>query len=254
MSVASTPRIHVESPLHAGDTVDLPAAQARHVQVLRLQPGAPVTLFDGRGGEWQARVVQMGRSAVGVQVEAHRAVDRELGRFVTLAVGMPANERMDALVEKATELGAAAIQPLVCERSVLRLHGERAERRLAHWRGVAVAATEQSGRTRLPQVHAVQTLPAWLESSRAAFGGDTRRIVLTPDASARWNAAVAGDPGTTLVFLSGPEGGLAPAELEAARQAGFAPASLGARVLRADTAPLAVLAWCGFEAASGPDG
>src|SRR6185295_9204335 len=114
----------------------------RHVQVLRLQPGDAITLFDGRGGEHVAEVLRMGRSEVAVQVGARHEVDRELAVAVTLAVGMPANDRMDALVEKATELGAAAIQPLLCERSVLRLAGERAQKKVAHWRGVAIAACE----------------------------------------------------------------------------------------------------------------
>lgn len=243
------PRIHVDRPLAAGLAFDLPAAQARHLQVLRLQPGAALTLFNGAGGEWRARVAAMGRSTVGVTIEEHVAVDRELTRSVTIAVGMPANERMDALVEKATELGVAAIQPLLCERSVLRLSGERAARRLAHWQGVAVAASEQCGRTRVPQVRAVQALHSWLEGPDAAPAGEVRRFVLTPAATQCWNAGAAGPQTTALLVLSGPEGGLSVAEEEAARHAGFIAISLGARVLRADTAPLAVLAWCGLEPA-----
>jgi 16S rRNA (uracil1498-N3)-methyltransferase len=246
MSLAMGPRIHLDRPLAAGATFDLPAAQARHVQVLRLQPGDPLTLFNGEGGEWWARVRLMGRAAVGVEVEAHVGVDRELARPVTLALGMPANERMDALVEKATELGVAAIQPLVCERSVLRLSGERAARRLLHWQGVAVAASEQCGRTRVPEVRAVQALRGWLEGPGAAPAADTRRFMLSLEATLRWNAALAGPEGTALVVLSGPEGGLTAAEEEAARGAGYTAVSLGPRVLRADTAPLAVLVGCGL--------
>lgn len=266
------PRIHLDRPLTAGDAFDLPAPQARHVQVLRLQPGAALTLFNGAGGEWLAHVVQMGRSAVGVQVDAYVEVDRELGRHVTLALGMPANERMDALVEKATELGAAVIQPLVCERSVLRLDGERAAKRLAHWRGVAIAASEQSGRTRLPQVQPVQSLRAWLEAlgpaqperptqaahpghlaepaqpKQPALPGASRRLLLSPDAPVLLRSTeMAGPAGAALLFLSGPEGGLSAAEAENAKRTGFAAVALGARVLRADTAPLVALAWCGFE-------
>ena len=120
------PRLYVDQPLRAGSTLDLPSGAARHVQVLRLQPGAALTLFNGCGGEWSANVVAMGRSEVQVRVDEHQAVDRELALPITLALGMPANERMDTLVEKATELGVAEIQPLVCQRSVLRLSGERA--------------------------------------------------------------------------------------------------------------------------------
>ncbi|EWS60246.1 Ribosomal RNA small subunit methyltransferase E [Methylibium sp. T29-B] len=127
------PRFLVDMPLADGLEAALPAAAARHVQVLRLQPGDGLTLFDGRGSEWEARVVQMGRSEVRVRVGASQPVDRELPLPISLAVGMPANERMDWLVEKATELGVSTLQPLVCERSVLRLGGERADRKLAHW-------------------------------------------------------------------------------------------------------------------------
>ena len=251
-----TPRIYIDRPLAAGDALDLPTAQTRHVQVLRLQPGDPLTLFNGAGGEWQARVTQMARSGVGVRIEAHANVDRELARHVTLALGMPANERMDALVEKATELGVAVIQPLVCERSVLRLAGERAVKRLAHWRGITVAASEQCGRTQVPEVRAVLGLPEWVaaatrsdeEPGSATEGArKTRRFVLSPNAATQWRSAAAGPAGTALVLLSGPEGGLSAAERELAVGSGFMAVSLGARVLRADTAPLAVLAWCGFE-------
>lgn len=246
-------RFFVDSLLRPDTELELPAGPARHVQVLRLQPGAALTLFDGRGGEFAASVMQMGRSEVRVRVGAHDAVDRELARPVTLALGMPANERMDSLIEKATELGAAAIVPLLCERSVLRLQGERALKKLAHWRGIAIAACEQSGRTRLPFLHPVAALPVWLQS------------LPPPDAGARWllslgdaqplavrSAALAG-PRSALVVLSGPEGGLTATEQALACRHGFVPVNLGPRVLRADTAPLAVLgALAGLPAP--PDG
>ena len=137
------PRIHIDLPLAEGAELTLPPGPSRHVQVLRLQPGAALTCFDGSGGEWSAVVTRMGRSDVDVRIGTHDDVNRELPVRVTLAVGMPANERMDNLVEKATELGVSAIQPLVCERSVLRLSGDRALKKVAHWRGVAIAASEQ---------------------------------------------------------------------------------------------------------------
>ena len=130
--------------------------------MLRLQPGDAITLFDGRGGEWQARIEQIGRSVVSVQIVEHLAVDRELAFEVTIAMGMPANERMDSVVEKATELGVTFIQPLLCERSVLRLTGDRAEKKVAHWQSVAAAASEQCGRTRVPTVQPVRALSTWL--------------------------------------------------------------------------------------------
>lgn len=232
------PRFFVPPPLQAGDLCVLPPGPSRHVQVLRLQPGDAITLFDGRGGEWQARIEQMGRSVVSAQVLAHQVVDRELPFDVTLALGMPANERMDTVIEKATELGAASVQPLVCERSVLRLSGERADKKVAHWQAVAVAASEQCGRTRVPVVQPVRALPAWLAALPPA--GAQRRQVLSLRAGSQDSGI--GPAGAALLFLSGPEGGLSEAEEHAALQAGFQPVSLGPRVLRADTAPLAALA------------
>ena len=231
------PRLFIDRPLTAGAIFALPAGPARHVQVLRLQPGASLTLFDGAGGESAATVVQMGRSEVTVQLGDRTEVERELPFQVTLALGMPANERMDTLVEKATELGASAIQPLLCERSVLRLTGERAQRKVAHWQAVALAACEQSGRTRVPLIAPVRALPQWLRQ-------------LPPGALSRWMlgfrdarpvAALRMAP-AGVVCLSGPDGGLSPDEAAAARAAGFEAVSLGPRVLRAETAPLALLA------------
>ena len=235
----TTIRLFVEGPLQSGATFSLPAAAARHAQVRRVQPGDSLCLFDGSGAEWAARVEAMGRSDVVVQLGAAQPVDRELPFPVTLAVGMPANERMDALVEKATELGVAAIQPLMTERSVLRLSGERADKKQAHWQGVAAAASEQCGRTRVPVVAPVRTLTDWLRGLPPADG---RRFVL----SLRTPEPLEAKAGGALTFLSGPEGGLSEAEEAAAAACGFMPASLGPRVLRADTAPLAVLAHLGL--------
>lgn len=234
------PRLYLDHALQAGDELTLPPGPARHVQVLRLQPNDPLTLFNGLGGEWSASVLRMGKSEVAVRVGAHDAVDRELVCRVTLAVGMPANERMDALIEKATELGVATVQPLLCERSVLRLAGDRARKKVAHWQGVAIAASEQSGRTCVPQVNEVMPLAAWLGSLGTQPG---ERCVL----SLREPGPFSAQPGLPAwTFLSGPEGGLSPAEESAAMQTGFRPVSLGARVLRADTAPLAALAVLAF--------
>jgi 16S rRNA (uracil1498-N3)-methyltransferase len=237
------PRLYLPQALHAGAEICLPPGPSRHAQVLRLQPGDAVTLFTGDGTEWSAEILRMGRSEVALNVGEQHAVNRELGIQVTLALGMPANERMDTLIEKATELGVAAIQPLVCERSVLRLSGERAQKKVEHWRGVAVAASEQSGRTRVPQIAAVRSIGDWLGETRhaASTTSATQRWVLSlRDATAFDAASVA--TGAQALFLSGPEGGLSEAEESAARLAGFMPVSLGPRVLRADTAPLAVLA------------
>ena len=249
-------RFHTDTSLHAGAELALPDNAARHVQVLRLQPGDAIILFDGRGGQWQAEVLVMERKRVTARLLAYAQVERELASSVTLALGMPANERMDGLVEKATELGAACIVPLLCERSVLRLAGERAERKAAHWQAIAVAACEQSGRNRVPQVLQPLALRAWLAGLAAPEAGACRwQLSLAPGAPplaaalalqrAGAGAATGAGAGAHITLLSGPEGGLAAAEIALAEAAGFCPVSLGQRVLRADTAPLAALAIIG---------
>jgi 16S rRNA (uracil1498-N3)-methyltransferase len=241
-------RLHVPAAAAEARELLLPAGAARHVQVRRLQPGAPLVLFDGQGGEWDARVLRIGRREVTVEVGARRARPAGPARTVVLAVGMPANERMDWLVEKATELGAAAIQPLECVRSVLRFDAPRAERRRAHWEAIAAAACEQSGRSRLPGIEPVRPLAAWLDALPA--GGPARRLLLSLAGDARPVAEVAGARGA-LLALAGPEGGLTDDEEAHARRRGFVPASLGPAVLRAETAPLALLAWAQVASAPG---
>ena len=234
------PRFFCPIPLSSGMPLDLPAAAARHVQVLRLQPGDGITLFNGMGGEYLATVTRMGRSDVAVLVGAHCAVEREAACAVHLALGTPANERMDWLVEKATELGAASITPLLTERSVLRLSGERAQKKQAHWQAIAVAASEQCGRNRVPSIAPLTGLAEWI-GGLAAPGGDPRqRLLLSLNSQARalHRAQEAAAP---VLLLSGPEGGLSAAEEAAALASGFSPITLGSRVLRAETAPLAAL-------------
>jgi 16S rRNA (uracil1498-N3)-methyltransferase len=283
------PRFHIgrELMLAPGAVCELPQDASRHVQVLRMQPGGQVQLFDGCGGEWLATVTEMGRKVVTVCVGEAIDVQRELPVAVTLAMGMPANDRMDALVEKAAELGVLAIQPLMCERSVLRLDGERAAKKVAHWQAVAVSACEQSGRAVVPQVHEVMTLSAWLKGHAGAVPGLRRGVLSLREAvsmrawlqagGARGTVADAGDrmaerheessradsgcaaadisakgrqdaaapEPDQYVFLSGPEGGLSPAEEAMALSAGWTAITLGPRVLRADTAPLAALSVIG---------
>ncbi len=235
-----TPRFFVAAPLSTSDNLALPERAARHVQVLRLQAGDEVRLFDGSGGQWSARIAALQRRAVQVQVIEHHAQENEAPIAVTLALGMPANDRMDALVEKATELGVAAIVPLHTERSVLRLAEQRATRRQAHWQAIAVAACEQCGRNRVPLVHPVQTLSAWLAGLPPVAVGEARWL-LGWRGAAPWVESTA-QPVAAVTLLSGPEGGLSDAEEDLARLRGFVCLSLGPRVLRADTAPLAALA------------
>jgi 16S rRNA (uracil1498-N3)-methyltransferase len=240
-----------------GELLELPSGAARHVQVLRLQPGDAITLFNGgpamagsSGGEFDASVTRMGRSEVQVQVGSHHPVEREAARTVHLAVGMPANDRMDWLVEKATELGVASIQPLMSERSVLRLSGERAEKKVAHWQSVAVAACEQCGGNRVPVIHAVMSLADWTKARSAAPVSPAGLALLLSlrTGTQSWRDAVGRDGRSdaarrdAITFLSGPEGGLSAAEEDAALAGGFVPVTLGPRVLRAETAALCALA------------
>lgn len=235
------PRIHHPEALQPGQALELTPEGARHVQVLRLQPGDALTLFGDpqAGGEYEATVLRMGRSSVAVQVGAHHPVEREFGRAVHLAVGMPANERMDWLVEKATELGVASIQPLMTERTVLRLKGERADKKQAHWQAVAVSACEQCGGNRVPLIHPVRTLDDWCHAP--VWPADTWRGVLSlAPGSKPWREALPAQGAAG--FVLGPEGGFSPAEKQSLLAQGFAPVSFGPRVLRSETAALAALA------------
>lgn len=236
------PRLYLPQSLVSGQEIELPSGLSRHAQVLRLQPGQPLVLFNGQGGEWIAEVTQMGRQSVWVRLGAESRPQRELQMSVTLALGVPTNDRMDTLVEKASELGATTIQPLMCERSVLRLDGERAAKKQAHWQGVAAAASEQCGRTRVTGIEAVRNLRHWLDAvTTTTTQPNQQRWLLSPNTPIKWQPTRTVGA-SRVVFLSGPEGGLSADEEALAQEYGFIAVSLGPRVLRADTAPLAVLA------------
>ena len=251
------PRFYCPVPLQIGLAVDLPAGAARHVQVLRMQPGDRVTLFNSGNdlngelhycdaGEYEATISQMGRSSVSVTVQAHQKPARECKWSVHLALGAPANERMDWLVEKATELGVASIQPLMTERSVLRLTGERAEKKVAHWQSVAIAACEQCGGNRVPKIYGIMPYATWMQQQIPSVGGKAV-LSLQPEAKhfGAWKESMyqtVKDQASDVLTLSGPEGGLSPQEEENAIQHGFAAVSLSGRVLRAETAAITALA------------
>jgi len=232
-------RIHVPGPIEVGGECALSAAPSHHLHgVLRLKPGDALVLFDGAGAEYGATVLRAGKRGVTVTVGERRTVSRESPLAVTLAQAVSSGERMDYTIQKAVELGAAAIQPLAAQRSVVRLSAERAGRRAEHWRGVAVAACEQSGRNHVPSVGDVLPLGRWLAGLPAPTAGE-RRLLLSPRAGQRLRDL--GQPPRSVVLLSGPEGGFTPDEEAAAQGAGFHPLGLGLRVLRTETAAVAAL-------------
>lgn len=231
------PRFYCPIPLAARRTVDLPEAAAHHaLRVLRLKSGDEVTLFNGEGGEYPGRISGTGRQ-VRVELGEWRDIERESALGVTLAQALPSGDKMDWIVQKAVELGVAQLVPLAAARSVVRLSGERAARRVEHWRSVAVSACEQCGRNRLPDIPPLLDLRQWLSELAPGKGG--ARLLLSPQAELRLREV---RPQGGVVLLIGPEGGLTADETAAARAAGFQGASLGPRILRTETAGMAALA------------
>jgi 16S rRNA (uracil1498-N3)-methyltransferase len=230
-------RIHVPGPLSADGVVELPPAAARHVaRVLRLQAGDALALFDGLGTEHEARIERASTRAVQVRVGARIPGVAEPRLQIELAQGVSRGERMDLVVQKCVELGVTAIQPLATARSVVRLDARRAQARVAHWRGVAIAACEQCGRSMVPQVRPVMSLDDWLARRDPAHYG----LVLDPTAGQPM-PGLAPPPGS-LSIVVGPEGGLEDRELKIAGRAGLVPVRLGPRVLRTETAAIACIA------------
>ncbi len=221
----------------AGGKHCLPAGAAAHAaRVLRVSAGDELVLFDGVGGEAPARVVAVRGDTVEVEQAPLAAADRESPLRLTLVQGISRGERMDLVVQKATELGVCRLVPVLTERSVVKLDAGQAAKRLQHWQGIAAAACEQSGRTRLPAIDPVTTLARWL-----AVAGATAepRYLLHPGSRQRIRDL---PPSTAATLLIGPEGGLSPGERERALASGFTELSLGPRVLRTETAALAALA------------
>jgi len=229
-------RLYCDLPLSPGAEIALPETAARHaVTVLRLQAGDMLNLFNGEGGEYRATLVAVSKRETRVRLTQFQATERESPVDITLALGISAGERMDYSLQKATELGVSAIAPLATERSVVKLAGERAGKRLQHWQHVVIAACEQCGRNRVPAVAPVQKLFDYL----AAVDRNQRLLMLSPDADTPLKRVA---PAAAAVLLIGPEGGLAPAEYQAAQASGFEPVRLGPRILRTETAPVAALA------------
>lgn len=242
-----TPRFYCPLPLAPRAIIDLPSGAAHHAaRVLRLQSGAAVTLFNGEGGEFAARLERIDAHGASARIDAWHGVERESALAVTLIQGLASAERMDYAVQKAVELGIAAIAPVATARSVTRLDAQRAEKRVLHWQQIAIAACEQCGRNRVPLIHPLREFADWLAvPSPAAL-----RLLLAGDALQ--SLADLTRPRGAIELLAGPEGGLAPGETAAAWRAGFRPVRLGPRTLRAETAGLAAMAalnalwgdWC----------
>ncbi|MEJ0006571.1 MAG: 16S rRNA (uracil(1498)-N(3))-methyltransferase [Steroidobacteraceae bacterium] len=229
-------RVYAEVPVGGRTQVELRGTAANHIaRVLRLREGEPLILFDDMGGEYAAVVTALAREVVRVSVGEHTAGDRESPLHVTLAQGISRGERMDVVVQKATELGVKRIVPILAERTVVRLNEVQAENRLRHWRAIAVAACEQCGRNRLPQICPPMTLQQFLVSDLP----EGLRLLLKADGRLKVRDLPASHAATVLI---GPEGGLSPGEQTAAVAAQFQGLSLGPRILRTETAALAVLA------------
>ncbi|HQX78552.1 MAG TPA: 16S rRNA (uracil(1498)-N(3))-methyltransferase [Steroidobacteraceae bacterium] len=238
-------RVYSADPLAAHSEQELGRAASAHVlRVLRLRAGDALTLFDGRGGEYPARLVRTGRAAAVVEVGAHLPLERESPLAITLLQSLARGEKMDFIVQKGTELGVARIVPVAVGRSVMRVPDGRADRKLEHWRAVAASACEQCGRNRLPQIDAPVDLP----SALALATSSEMRVLLSPEAPDTLSSVVrahgtggTGTPCPSIALLIGPEGGLEDGEAVAAARHGFLAARFGPRVLRTETAALAAI-------------
>lgn len=229
-------RVHVSEPLSPGRRHTVAGDAANHIaRVLRLEPGAALIVFDGQGGEYAARIEALRKNAVIIEVQDRSPTSRESSLALTLAQGVSRGERMDWVVQKATELGVTAIVPVLTERTVVKLDARQSERKLAHWQGVAVAACEQSGRDKIPDIVAPLPLHDFLRN----IDPQTTRLLLSPTGTQRVTDLKA--PERRMVVLIGPEGGLAEPEQRAAIGAGFIAVRMGPRVLRTETAAVAAL-------------
>jgi 16S rRNA (uracil1498-N3)-methyltransferase len=229
-------RVHVPVPLNSGVRHTIDGDAANHItRVLRLEPGAPLTVFDGQGGEYSARIESFRKNSVIIEVQDRSPTSRESSLSLTLAQGVSRGERMDWVVQKATELGVTAIVPVLTERTMVKLDSKQSERKLAHWQGIAVAACEQSGRDRLPHIVAPLALNDFLRDVDPL----STRVLLSPAGTQRVNDLRA--PERKVIVLIGPEGGLAESEQRSAIGAGFLAVRMGPRVLRTETAAVAAL-------------
>ena len=233
------PRFFVTAPLAVGELCILPEAVVRHVQVLRLQTGDMITLFNGEGGAYEAELVGLEKKHASAQLRSFQAEDLEPPYSLTLAQGVAGGDKMDWLIEKAVELGVARIAPLTALKSVVRLQGERAQKRRDHWQALTEAACEQCGRNRVPPVDPVSDLAGWLSTLDDPHG---LRLMLSPRGAQRFDTLPLTAPEAPVTILIGPEGGLSDSEEALATTYGFTPLGLGSRILRTETAGIALLA------------
>ncbi len=231
------PRFHCNLPLEIGQRIALPETVAHHLQVLRLREGEVITLFNGQGGEYGAVLVALERRRAEAEVKTFTPREAEPGHGITLAQALPEGSKMDWIVEKAVELGVTGIQPLVAQRSVVRVDAERAAKKAAHWQGVIIAAAEQSGRNRLPALAPVLPFQAWIAQQDMH-----KRILLSPRATESLAGWARHHPPQAVTLIIGPEGGLTNEEEQAALRQGAMCLSMGPRVLRTETAGLAAVA------------
>ncbi|MBI5658722.1 MAG: 16S rRNA (uracil(1498)-N(3))-methyltransferase [Nitrosomonadales bacterium] len=232
------PRFYCPPPLPGGTRFELPREAAQHAhRVLRLRVNDPVQVFDGEGGAFDARIDEIGGKRVVLHELQTCMAEAESPLRITLAQAMCGSEKMDWVVQKATELGVAEIRPVQAQRSVARLSSERAEKRVLHWRNVAIAACEQCGRNLLPQIHFPLEFGAWLEAMRDAPGA---RLLLMPEGATALREQP--QPQAAATLLVGPEGGFSADEVRVAQRAGFTPIRLGANILRTETAAIAGIA------------
>ena len=230
-------RAFVKIELTPNDRIELPADTASHfVKVLRARPGDELILFNGDGNEHLGAIESIRGSRVTVSIAQARAVNRESPLQTVLVQAIPRGDRMDFVIQKATELGVSRIVPVLSARSVVRLNERQYESKLQHWRGVAISACEQCGRNRVPQIDA----PLELIDHLGTDCGIPLRLALDPDSAPR--EPVNGAPASVEVTV-GPEGGFSPQELDAMRIAGLSGIRLGPRILRTETAALVALTW-----------
>ena len=229
------PRIYTGQALLGNARIELEPGPSAHVaRALRMREGDKLTLFNGEGGEYPAEIAAIDKKKVLVTTGAHQALELESNLHIHLGIAVSRGDRMDWIVQKATELGVDALTPLFTERTEVKLAGDRAAKKIHHWQQIAISACEQCGRNRLPMIHALQELDHWLASTEAQ-----RKFVLHHRADP---AGGASEKPASIALLVGPEGGLSDQEISMAEQAGFQSLRLGPRILRTETAPLAAIA------------